>query len=109
MADASAGDGKEAKEPYISPFELDYGRWFCDFPLEDGEGNRNLGLADAPTPPGIIAEFNLAIEHAGAKATRFNHDAWQALFRFCRKAGVPDMRDKADRFVAVAFLRHHFT
>ena len=108
MADASAGDGKENEDPNFSPFELDYGGWFYDFLLEDSEENRNLGLGDAPTPPRIIAEFNSIIEDEGAKAGSFNHNAWHALFKDCKQAGVPDIRNKADRFMAVALMRHYF-
>ena len=109
MADnVRGGEGKEAEVPYESPYKDFFDKYRLLFPLWDATEDRNLSMGDAPTPPALMAELHSKISAAGAKADRFNHDAWDALFRYCGKNRAPDMRDEADRFVAVAFLRHHF-
>ena len=108
MADASAGDGREDEEPFESPHEDFYFKYIEDFPLEDELENRNLSLGDAETPPAMVAEIISMIEDAGTEAGMFTFNAWHALFRYCRHTGAPDVCDKSDRFLAVAFLRYHF-
>ena len=114
MADnaSSAGEGKEAEEPYNNPeFEEKYPEWRLDFPVDTAEGERNRKLGNRQTPEALITDLQSIMLKEGASRDdvyNFNFNIWQALFKGCKIEGVPDMGNKFDRLPAVAVLRHFF-
>ena len=122
-ADATdTAEEQQLEAPYVSIFDGVLSQWMAHLPLwqlVEGREQKTLGMGNAATPEVILAVLHRTIKERAlsqsivgnveVKSTEFSNDAWIALFRECGKGSdIPLMGNQADRFVVLAYLRHHF-